>query len=272
MTTSTKVVERVRHPIKVRSLTVKRITELSPAMRRITLTGPDLAEFLSASFDDHVKLFVPEQAGAEPNLPTLTDDGLVFDESRPKPLMRDYTPRHYDAEANELDIDFVLHHDGPATNWASQAEVGHPIGIAGPRGSFVVPMDFDWHLLVADESGLPALSRRIDELPQDKQIIAVIKTRDADARIKLAQRDNLEVHWVTDATDSVDGVEALESTLRHRIKLPEGEGFTWVASEYNEVKSLRTYLVNELGMDKNRVRAASYWRDTVPASHEVFED
>lgn len=41
MNNKAKLVERVRHPIKMRLLTVKRISELSPSMRRITLTGPD---------------------------------------------------------------------------------------------------------------------------------------------------------------------------------------------------------------------------------------
>ena len=84
MTSETKLVERVRHPIKMRLLSVKRINELSPSMRRVTLSGPDLPEFLSASFDDHVKLILPEVQGEQPNMPVVTDNGLQFDESRPK--------------------------------------------------------------------------------------------------------------------------------------------------------------------------------------------
>ena len=183
MNIKTKLVERVRHPIKMRLLTVKRISELSPSMRRITLTGPELPEFLSASFDDHVKLILPEVQGEKPNIPVVGDNGLQFDETRAKPVMRDYTPRHYDPATNELDIDFVLHHEGPATDWASKAELGHYVGIGGPRGSFVVPMDFDWHLLIGDEAALPAISRRLEELPETSRAIAVIKIRDENSKI-----------------------------------------------------------------------------------------
>ncbi|NLY64870.1 MAG: siderophore-interacting protein, partial [Alcaligenaceae bacterium] len=152
MTTDSFKVQKVQHSIIPRLLTVTRIRELSPAMRRITFTGENLSGFLSASFDDHVKLLLPEVQGEKPNIPVVGEKGLEFDESRPKPVMRDYTPRRYDPVANELEIDFVLHHEGPATDWATKAEVGHYLGIAGPRGSFIIPTVFDWHLLIGDET------------------------------------------------------------------------------------------------------------------------
>ena len=49
---------RVRHPLKFRLLRVERVDALSPALVRVTLTG-DLSDFVSASFDDHVKVFFP---------------------------------------------------------------------------------------------------------------------------------------------------------------------------------------------------------------------
>ena len=71
--------------------------------------------------------------------------------------MRDYTPRRHDAEAGTLEIDFALHEAGPATQWAEQAKVGDLLGVGGPRGSFIVPTDFDWHLLIGDDTALPAI-------------------------------------------------------------------------------------------------------------------
>lgn len=270
MNIKTKLVGRLRHPIKMRLLTVKRISELNSSMRRITLSGPDLPEFLSASFDDHVKLILPDTQGEKPNMPIVGDNGMSFDESRPKPVMRDYTPRHYDPITNELDIDFVLDHDGPATNWATHTEVGHYVGIAGPRGSFVVPMNFDWHLLIGDEAALPAISRRIEELPKTTRAIAIIKLRNKNDKIDLTSSCHLEVHWVTDAEDASDGRDALEATAR-TITLPEGDGFAWAAGEYSDIKALRAYLADEVGLDKNRIRASSYWRVSVPDAHESFE-
>jgi NADPH-dependent ferric siderophore reductase len=110
MTTNLLKVQKMQHPIKMRMLNVKRITELSLSMRRITLTGDDLAGFLTSSFDDHVKLILPQVFGAKSNMPVAGQAGLVFAEATPKPVMRDYTPRRYDPATNKLDVDFVLHH------------------------------------------------------------------------------------------------------------------------------------------------------------------
>ncbi|CPQ44353.1 iron utilization protein [Bordetella pertussis] len=86
-------VQRVRHPLKMRLLEVKRVTRPTPHLARITLAGDALRDFVSASFDDHVKVFFPPPGAARPVLPELGPDGLVFAEGEPRPPMRDYTPR-----------------------------------------------------------------------------------------------------------------------------------------------------------------------------------
>ena len=263
-------VQKVRHPIKIRLLEVKRVTELSPSLRRITLTGEDLTGFHSASFDDHIKLFVPERAGTTPNMPTLGEKGLEFTEDAPRPEMRDYTPRRYDPQTNELDIDFVLHHAGPATDWATHAQPGHQLGIAGPRGSFVIPTAFDWHLLIGDETAIPAIARRLEELPATVSARVIVKTTTEQARINFDSQCRLDVRWVTEASVPADGPGALEKATRE-LSLPEGEGYVWAAGEYSDIRAVRQYLSAELGIDKGRIRAASYWRQAQANTHEHFD-
>lgn len=270
MTTDRFQPQRMRHPIRMRMLQVKRVADLSPTMRRITLEGDDLEGFLSASFDDHVKLLMPHAAGEQPQLPTVGPNGLVFDPDQPRPEMRDYTPRRYDAASGELDVDFVLGHPGPATEWATAAEPGHWLGIAGPRGSMVIPMAFDWYLLVGDESGLPAIARRLEELPESATAIVVVKTQAEDGRIALRAGCRLQEHWVVEAGGGAAGPGVLEATVRG-LQLPEGEGHAWAAGEYSDIKAVRRHLVEERGMDKSRVRAASYWRKAAANSHEHFD-
>lgn len=158
-------VTRVRHPLKFRLLQVVRIHAVTPHLLRVTLSGPDLADFESASFDDHVKVFLPPPGTERPTLPSVGPDGPVFPDGEPKPVARDFTPRRFDRTKCELDLEFVLNHPGPASQWAAQARVGQWLGIGGPRGSFVVPTGFDWHLLIGDDTALPAVARRLEELP-----------------------------------------------------------------------------------------------------------
>ena len=118
---------RVRHEPRRRELEVKSVQQVSAHMVRVTLGG-DLAGFTSLGFDDHVKLFFPEgPAGAD---------------GEPPMASRDYTPRRYDAAANTLEIEFVLHDAGPATRWAKQVQPGQSLRIGGPRGSFIIPDQF----------------------------------------------------------------------------------------------------------------------------------
>ena len=116
----TNSIHRVNHEIRQRCLQVLRVTELTPRMRRITLGGAELQGFTSLGSDDHIKLLfgeTPEQQQAIEARKLGKDSGV-------RPTMREYTPRRIDLVANELDIDFVLHGDGPASTWAAQAAVG----------------------------------------------------------------------------------------------------------------------------------------------------
>src|SRR6267154_2105606 len=126
-TTTSRSVQRVRHEARTRLLTVKRVTHITPRMVRVTLTG-DLAGFKSAAADDHVKLFFPAPGSTHPILPNGPAGSHAVAEGS-MPIARDYTPRRYDAATNELDIEFVLHNEGPATRWATQVQPGQTLGI-----------------------------------------------------------------------------------------------------------------------------------------------
>ncbi|MBO9357231.1 siderophore-interacting protein [Bordetella petrii] len=263
-------VQKIRHPLKARLLQVRRAQRIGPYLVRVTLAGDDLAGFVSASFDDHVKVFLPAADGM-PLLPTIGPQGPVYPEGAPRPVTRDYTPRRYDADAGELDIDFVLHGHGPAASWAARAAPGQYLGVAGPRGSFIIPHGFDWHLLIGDETALPAIARRLEELPRGKRVLAVVQTHHPDARIALPTRADLSLQWVHEAAEPDDGPSVLERVVR-RLQLPEGDGYVWAAGESAAIRGIRQHLVQERGIDKSRIRAASYWRRGGTDAHEVFGD
>lgn len=263
-------VQKVRHPLKARLLQVRRAQRIGPYLVRITLAGDELAGFVSPSFDDHVKLFLPVADGM-PVMPTLGPQGPQYPDDAPRPVSRDYTPRRYDAGAGELDIDFVLHGAGPAASWAAQARPGQYLGVAGPRGSFIIPQAYDWHLLIGDETALPAIARRLEELPRGKRVLAVIQTRHPGARVPLPTQADLSLQWVYGNAEPADGPPVLERVVR-RLQLPEGEGYVWAAGESVAIRGIRQYLVQERGIDKSRIRAASYWRRGAAGAHEVFGD
>ncbi|MET3130088.1 NADPH-dependent ferric siderophore reductase [Oxalobacteraceae bacterium GrIS 1.11] len=232
-------VQRVRHEIKQRQLQVVRVESISPHFRSVTLAGPSLHDFISLSFDDHIKFMV----GA---------------------ARRDYTPRRYDAAAGELTLEFALHGDGPAAAWAAQAAPGQVVTIAGPRGSLIIPPDYDWHVLAGDASALPAIARRLEELPAATSAFVIVQVADARDRRSFHSAAAVSVQWVADAGEMIAAVRALA--------LPAGEGYAWCAGEAGAMATLRRLLVEEKGVPRQAIRAAAYWKRGASAHHENLDD
>ena len=263
--------KRHRHAVKLRALDVARTEKLSRSMVRIVLTGPELEGFTSLGFDDHVKMFFPQPGQTEPTLPVIGPNGIEFPEGAPRPLARDYTPRSFDAEKGELAIDFATHHDGPASNWAKSAKVGDKAWIAGPRGSFTVPFTYDWHLLIADDTGLPALARRLEEMPAGTPVVALIEVETEADRLELVTRADASIVWITQRPDTGTDQDALTSALR-QLELPKGDFFSWVACESKTAKAVRALLVEEFGANPKWTRASGYWRRGASGVHDHFDE
>ena len=248
-------IHRVNHEIRQRRLQVLRVIDLTPRMRRITLGGEQLQGFTSLGSDDHIKLLFAETAEQQQAIDTgnLGRDGAV------RPTMREYTPRRIDLVANELDIDFVLHGDGPASTWAAQAAPGQILNIAGPRASMVVPDIFDSYLLVGDETTIPAIGRRLEELPAGRQVLAVIQIEDEQERQPLPSQAQVEVIWVKRDEDLLALLEGLG--------LPEGRLYSWVALEKSLTRQAKALLLDK-GVAEDALKAAAYWRAEGTADDE----
>jgi NADPH-dependent ferric siderophore reductase len=256
------VITRVRHPVRFRRVAVRRVETLTPKMRRIVVGGDDLEGFSSLGFDDHVKVFFPDTGGRLVD-GVAGDNGIVFPEGA-RPEARDFTPRRYDPARRELTLDFSLHGRGPAATWAAAAHPGAPLGVGGPRGSQVVSDTFDWHLLVGDETALPAIQRRLEELPERATALVVVEVDDAREEQRTESRASIDVRWVhRDRHQSVDGAVA-------DLTFPAGEGFAWVAGEASMARRVRQHLIQERGLAKAWIKAAAYWRLGSVGKHEVF--
>jgi len=253
---------RVRHELRRRTLQVVRAETVTPRMRRIVLGGPELVGFTSAAPDDHVKLFFPQPGQIGPD---------VSRDAAPM-VARDYTPRHYDAARGELAIEFVLHGEGegPASDWARAAVPGDRIVMGGPRGSLILP-PYPAHLLVGDETALPAMARRLEELEAGVTVLALIEVADRSEEQPLPSRAHTRIVWL-----HRDGVPAGQGTLLQRAlaeaELPSGDLHAWLAGEIETMRTLRHHLVEDRGLPRDRVRAAGYWRVGDAGAHGRIED
>jgi len=246
-------------------LEVREVQRLTPQMLRFVLHGDDFAGFHSAGADDHVKLMFPAVAGEPPVLPRPEEPR--YDEGALRPSLRDFTPRRFDGERGELVVDFVVHGEGPASSWAAAADRGALLGQGGPRGSLVVSDDFDWYLLAGDETALPSIARRLEELPAGAHAIVLAEVADAAGELELETRARLDLTWLHRDGAEPGTTDLLERAVR-ALDLPGGAGFAWVAGEAEAVRPLRAHLREERGLPKQFTRVTGYWKRGEADHHE----
>jgi NADPH-dependent ferric siderophore reductase len=223
-----------------RQLTVIRSLQITPNMKRITLGGSALEGFPPDQESAYLKLQVPDGSS----------DSLVT---------RTYTVRNYRADLNELDIDFVVHGDtGPASAWASRAEPGDAIAVAGPGGKKLLDFSADWFVLAGDMTALPAISVNIEQLPDHARGYAVIEILHESDIQALQTPEAFEIHWVINPRPEQDNTLLLDKVML--LPWLEGTPSIWAACEFNNMRALRRYFKQEKNVEKNAVYVSSYWK------------
>ncbi|HAB23380.1 MAG: siderophore-interacting protein [Pantoea sp.] len=247
--------QRVRNELRFRRISVASKTLVAGEFWRVVFHGSDLAGFASPGFDDHIKLFFPQESGAELPLPQMTDEGVVWADGA-RPPARDYTPLAFDGESS-LTIDFYIHEGGVASSWAQQAQEGDRLIIGGPRGSLVVPTDYAFQLYVCDETSLPAFKRRVAAAEaQEMHLFACVD--EATGRDYLPDLAGVNVRWLGSGAAQSGKLEALIAELDN-IRLPQEDYFIWLTGEGAFTKALGDYFVERRGLDAAFVRAVAYW-------------
>jgi NADPH-dependent ferric siderophore reductase len=233
-----------------RLLQVRRRTEVTPHMIRVTLTGDELADFPGEGPDRRIKMFFPVEGQERPAVPRASTGGPVWPAGEARPTIRTYTVRRFDPAAAELDVDFVVHAGyGPAAAWAQAAEPGAWVGVSEPGGRWE-PQEADFHVVIGDESALPAIATVLEALP-GATVLGFVEVADA------AEEQDLPVTWVHrgDAQAGEPLVAAVEAAV-----FPDGVGQAWLAGESAAVKEIRAHLLGPRAFDRRKVYATGYWR------------
>lgn len=261
------------YAITTRKLQVRRIADVTPGMRRVTLGGPELAEHVAANgfgvnefrsdgFDDEFKLILPDPQTGELHVPTQNEGRLTWTAGSFSGT-RTYTVRRWDAEAGELDIDLVNHGSGPATRWAYGCEVGDDIHVAGPKMSGGHP-DAAWLLIAGDETALPAIGRWLEEMPAGTRAEVFIEVASADHVQELTTAADARITWL-DRKGAPAGTTSLMFDALQAAPWHSDDVYAWVAGEALTLAPIRRWLRNDKGLDKRRVEVTGYWRRAADA-------
>ncbi|MER0245466.1 siderophore-interacting protein [Streptomyces sp. HSW2009] len=239
---------------------VSRTEQLTPHMVRVVLGGEGLANFSAGEWTDHyVKLLFPIEGVTYPEPFDIQQIRAEMPRDQ-WPVTRTYTVRSWDPVKGEVTVDFVVHGDeGVAGPWASSVKPGEEIYFLGPGGAYAPAPDADWHLLVGDESALPAIAAAVDRLAAGGGANAhvYIEVADESEHQPLADAPGVTVQWLYRDGARV-GAKLTEAV--QALSFPAGEVHAFVHGEAGFVKELRRHLRIEHQIPRERLSISGYWR------------
>jgi len=244
-------------PLAVGILEVIDAVQLSPNMRRLILTGQELAELPAQEPGEILTLIWPAPGSVEIVLPPRRS--WRFPEGARQQPARNLTIRALDRARGQITIDFFMHdEDGPASGWARCAAPGDTVGFGGPRAHWVTDPAADWTLLIGDETALPAIGAIIEQRPAGHRTIAVVEVEGTAEEQAIISPCDLEIHWLhrgerapSRGSELVGAVSALE--------LPRGgRAQVWAAGESLLMRRLREHLRDDRGLPRECLSVLGY--------------
>lgn len=164
----------------------------------------------------------------------------------------------------EIDVDFVLHGSaedgtaGPASRWAETCEPGESVVIIDEGLAFNPERGVDRVVLVADETGLPAVAGICATLPAGASGLAIVEVPSAEDALEFEHPAGITVRWVVREHGVKPGTLALQA-LRETA-LPDAPFHAYLVGEQALPADGRRHLVAERGVSKDHVSFCGYWR------------
>ena len=228
---------------KMRVTYVSQIIDLSPHLRRIIVTGDSLEDFPTDQEGAHVKVVLPTSNDAER-------------------IMRSYTIRFFNWQTKELALDFVVNrHNGPATYWARNAQVGDSVSIAGPGQMKLTDFNHHSYLLVGDITSVNAINGYVPRFNDyaDIKVIIVVPTR-TDI-IAMDYDDSCNTCWFIEDEATISFTDQVKLSAQGLATDTQ----VFMGLEASHIRSLRPVLQEDLGFSRVNVFAVGYWKQGVDA-------
>ncbi|MEV4483557.1 siderophore-interacting protein [Micromonospora coxensis] len=245
-------------PKTVTSARVVRTERPTPHLVRVVLGGEELAGLPVGQYTDHyVKLLFPPDGVTYPHPVDLATIKREYPAEQ-WPRLRAYTVRAWDPTAGELTLDVVHHGDeGLAGPWAARLRPGDEVLFTGPGGAYTPDPTADWHLLVGDESALPAIGAALERLPLDAPAVVLVEVDGPADEQPLPSPGAVELTWLHRGDRPVGA--ALVEAVR-ALDFPPGRVHAFVHGEATFVKDLRRLLRVERGVPRDDLSISGYWR------------
>lgn len=183
---------------------------------------------------------------------------------------RDYTIRALDRTAARLSIDFVLHGNTPAPDWARRAQAGDVLQARGPRGRTIINPAAEWHLFCGDETCLPATIHMLESLAPEAKVHVFLEVGGASDHQAVPAPFTTAVTWVH-RRGRQPGPSSLLLDRLAAFDLPAGQGHAYLIGETSNVRAQRRHLL-ERGFAKAQISSEGYWRPGRIGGHDHVDD
>ena len=232
------------------------MSRIAPRLVSVQVAGDSLESFRIEAPTSHIKVFLPLPGQDAPLLPEFLPEGQVIPDDA-RPAVRTYTPRRFDEASRTLEIQFVLHGEGPASEWAERASAGDRIAVAGPGGRFVMDEAAERWWIAGDESAIPAVGTLLDALPPSAAADVHLEVADADDEIELPSPAKTAITWHHRRSPDAWGVELDEAA--RTAEIADGTKI-WVACEAAAMRGIRRYFLAERRLPASSLVSRGYWR------------
>lgn len=244
-----------REPPRFRRVTVERVEDLTPRMRRFVLGGPELEGLVIDEPAASVRILLPPDGQETLVMPEWTGNQFELPSGDRAPI-RTFTPRALDTDRLELTVDIVVHEGGAASEWARTAAPGSEVAVSGPGRGYEIVTDAPSYLLAGDETALPAIGQLLESLPPEMPVAVHVEIADPAARLPLPDHPGAEVTWHELPAGSEPGA-ALVAAVEGLEQMPK---VVWVAGEAASVQRIRKHLFDVRGMTRSEATVRGYWK------------
>lgn len=244
-----------RRPGRLWVTTVRRTRLVTPHMRRVTLTSPELAQFESNGTDQHIAAYFYDEGVELPRPFTAEAARSLY--ARYKPALRRYTIREARPEACEVDIDFVLHAEaGPASDWAASADEGDEFIWFGPTPAYTVDAEAPEHLLFGDETAVPAIAAILEHAPENAPVRVIVEVDGPEDEQPLPTTAGTSLTWLHRAGDHPGAALARVAAA---LPAPSPGTKLWGAAERDAITRLRRLALDTWNLPRPDVHLTAYW-------------